>query len=325
MGFRLVTEFDSYEEYEEEKQENLELLSKPQLFVRMGKFGEFSQKFLDSEMLSEIEGGIYNYHQYEGGDRRVVRYEEGVSCYFTFACKDRKSTRNKCDGYVLIGPDFGRASYVISNYWDKTLKFLEPSLMKNEVYLIEGKLIPTKVEVWVEDYDRESSSQKLPTFKVGSDGEPVVKDAKIVSQLDIWGDDPEIPTLFNVHYDYEPFATWARISKKDIIQRRFEHWGDSGPFQNYGEDATNELVWESLKRDINWETLKQLDVEFGYLSEIVDADEDPLDPLIVCMLRLGEKGRRISILKLAQVIKKSNAFGRAKRTDELLDSLVEMS
>lgn len=202
-------------EYRRRKAEEVRRLRKThRFFVRFGAFGKRSQKGLDDEFLVTAEGGLYDEHMAEAGGR-VVRYESGVSVYFA----ERVGGR----AYVMREPDRRRAAYQLGyDYLGDMLRGpLLPAVCADEVWLVTGRLVLTEEEAGEEGYDGfESWGITWPTYEVGSDGEPLLKNVKKITRLDPWGDEPGVPKLLCCGYrnqsNLKPLMKAVGITRDDL-------------------------------------------------------------------------------------------------------------
>lgn len=134
------------------------------LFIRFGRFargGGRSRVGLDDEFKNDVLGG--------------KQYESGLSVYFVKPHKD---------GFMLQGPNRRRAAYGIGHdYFGHMFKniFMD-SINRGDIFLVQGNLIevPANVE---DEMTGEIISTGNKTFEVGSDGEPVIENVRIVKRL----------------------------------------------------------------------------------------------------------------------------------------------
>jgi hypothetical protein len=183
-------------------------------YVRFGAWSGASRRGLDAEFLVTSEGGAWDPHMSESG-ARVTRYEAGVSVYFAYPAEDNS-------GWHMVEPSRRRALYGLQpNYMGYMAQniFLE-AMCKDEVWLITAKpvVVRERVSAYIED-DRRYAEVTLMDYETGADGEPVVSDIEIVTQLDVWGDRSDLPRL------YLGYPSERRIEFIDAVVRSQSAFG----------------------------------------------------------------------------------------------------
>ena len=132
------------------------------LFIRFGRFsGGRSKVGLDAEFRREVLAG--------------KQYEAGLSVYFAKPFKN---------GYQIIEPESRRAAYGIgSNYFGHMISnIFMPEIARENIFLIKGNLIKSP-DVYYDDQEEQYVRTGRTTYEVGSDGEPVIENPRIVKNL----------------------------------------------------------------------------------------------------------------------------------------------
>jgi len=198
-------------EIEAKRKREIKRLKSHKRFVRFGLYGSASRIGLDPEFMATRGGGLYDPHRAEAATPRVY-HERGVSCYFAFPAPDGS-------GWAMEGPDTSRATYhVRGDYlWNMVTRGLAHTVCRGEVFLLEAELLIEEERVherdpWGEGYV--DLGFDWPTYATGSDGEPLVKNARTVSRLDPWGLEGGVPTLYcceRPYLDPETGELWRKL------------------------------------------------------------------------------------------------------------------
>jgi hypothetical protein len=178
------------EDLDNERRRRLKRFRGLRRFVRFGRFGGASKIGLDPEFVATRGGGLYDPHLAEAGGSYGSAYERGISVYFAWPWGP---------DWIMESPDPHRAIYQLPyDYLGRALRggFAE-HLCAGDVFLIEGDLIIEEEEVYESTpWGVEHLGFTLPVFVTGSDGEPLIQNARILTKLDPWGNRPDLPKLF---------------------------------------------------------------------------------------------------------------------------------
>lgn len=176
---------------------------KNQIFIRFGKFGKNSKSKvgLDSEFRNDVLSG--------------KKFESGLSVYFA------KPNKN---GWILVEPDKKRAAYGLTHNYigDMIERIFLPSIAKGEIYLVKGDLIEIEA-VGYDDASESYFSTGTTTYEVGSDGEPVIENAKIIKRLkpnevyiNSWGE-KTLEDIYGKMIDQSYFDQYESILETGVI------------------------------------------------------------------------------------------------------------
>lgn len=214
---------ESEEEIQADREQRLEWILRPHRFVRFGQFsGGPSRIGLGAEFVVTSSGGLYDPHLAEAGGSYGAAYEAGLSVYFAHPWGAN---------WIMEGPDRSRANYQLGyGYLQHMIRrvFVE-AICAGDVFLLSGDLIVLEEHVYEETpWGAEPQGYTLPVYAVGSDGEPLIGNPRILTRLDVWGDHPALPKLYccGTYYDWD-FGSRrgrARFLMDTLDHRGREDW-----------------------------------------------------------------------------------------------------